>query len=78
MTYRQKLVEADHIVVVAVQSEDDLPHLEPWLGTPGLLEEVMELEVRDVAIAVQVWIYNYFTLMSTPFNLGCWSFLYLL
>ena len=44
MTYRHKLVEADHVVVVAVQSLDDLSHPEPRQWQVGLLEEVMELK----------------------------------
>lgn len=58
-TYRHKLFKADPVVLVFVtifhQFLDDLSDFVPWQGQIGLFEQVMELMVRDKAIAIQIY-----------------------
>lgn len=54
LTYRQKLLKADLIVLVAVKFLDDVPNHVARLGMPDAFQELVELQVTDVSIFVLI------------------------
>lgn len=55
--HRDKLVEADLLILVGVSGAEgvhDLAHLVPRQGVAGLSEKVLELVVADIAAVVNV------------------------
>lgn len=57
-THRDKLLEADLLILVGVSCDEglhDLSHLVPWQGQTCLLEQLLELEVAHIATVVNIW-----------------------
>lgn len=54
LTYRQKLLKADLIVIVAVELLDDVPNHVARLGVADAFQELVEFVITDVIIFVQI------------------------
>lgn len=54
LTYRQKLLKADLIVIVAVELLDDVPNHVAGLGVADAFQELVEFVITDMIIFVQI------------------------
>lgn len=55
LTYRQKLIEADLVILVAIEFLHDLPKHVSRYVVAGTFEEVMEFQVADVSVSIQIY-----------------------
>lgn len=55
LTYRQKLLKADHIILVAVQFLDDLPNHVSRKGMASVFKELVEFIIIYLSIVVQIY-----------------------
>lgn len=53
-TYRQKLLKADLIVLVAVEFLDDVPNHVARLGMADAFQERLEFKITDMSIFVEI------------------------